>query len=109
VQPRRIHIRWSLLGPEAFEPLAPRRGRVRSAGGSDFELTEDFDHDMGGAAVEVLESVLGCSTEEAFTIYSGREVTGPKPDPARKLPRQPGARGTLTDETRSWSGCQGSG
>ena len=26
--------------------------------------------DMGGAAVEVLENVLGCSIEEAFTIYS---------------------------------------
>jgi integrase len=41
--------------------------------------------DMGGAAIEVFESVLGCSIEEAFTIYSGREVTGPKPDPASKL------------------------
>jgi integrase len=48
--------------------------------------------DMGGAAVEVLESVLGCSIEEAFTIYSGREVTGPKPDPARKLRRDSRAR-----------------
>ena len=25
--------------------------------------------DMGGAGVEVLESVLGCSIEEVFTIY----------------------------------------
>jgi hypothetical protein len=64
---------------------------------------------MGGAAVEVLESVLGCSIEEAFTIYSGREVTGPKPDPTTFAPRQPDARGTLTHEPHSWSGCQRSG
>jgi hypothetical protein len=48
--------------------------------------------DMGGAAVEVLESVVGCSIEAAFTIYSGREVTGPKPDPAGKLRRDGRAR-----------------
>jgi integrase len=36
--------------------------------------------DMGGAGVDVLESVLGCDIKEAFTIYSGREETGPKPD-----------------------------
>jgi hypothetical protein len=47
--------------------------------------------DMRGAAVEVLESVLG-SIEEAFTTYSGREVTGPKPDPVRKVRRDNPAR-----------------
>jgi hypothetical protein len=31
--------------------------------------------DMGGAGVEVLESVLGSSIEEAFTIYAGRTAS----------------------------------
>jgi hypothetical protein len=48
--------------------------------------------DMGGAAVGVVESVLGWSIEEAFTPYSGREVTGPKPDPVRKVRRDNQAR-----------------
>ena len=38
--------------------------------------------------------VLGCSIEEGFTIYPGREVTGPKPDPARKLLRDSRTRET---------------
>jgi hypothetical protein len=32
--------------------------------------------DMGGAAVETLESVLGCTLEEALTTYSGRGGLG---------------------------------
>jgi hypothetical protein len=32
--------------------------------------------DMGGAAVGVVESVLGSSIEEAFTPYSGRTRSG---------------------------------
>jgi Phage integrase family len=32
--------------------------------------------DMGGAAVEQLEGVLGCTIQEAFVTYSGREGLG---------------------------------
>jgi Phage integrase family len=32
--------------------------------------------DMGGAAVEQLERVLGCTIQEAFVTYSGREGFG---------------------------------
>jgi hypothetical protein len=32
--------------------------------------------DMGGAAVEQLEGVLGCTNQEAFVTYSGREGLG---------------------------------
>jgi integrase len=50
--------------------------------------------DMGGAAPEVLEQLLGCSAEEAFATWSGREVSGLKPDSARKTPEpsRPGHR-----------------
>ena len=34
--------------------------------------------DMGGAAVEQLDGVLGCTIQEAFVSYSGREVWHPK-------------------------------
>jgi hypothetical protein len=30
--------------------------------------------DMGGAAVETLEGVLGCTIQEALATYSGREL-----------------------------------
>jgi hypothetical protein len=32
--------------------------------------------DMGGAAVEQLEGVLGCTIQEAFVTYIGREGYG---------------------------------
>jgi integrase len=40
--------------------------------------------DMGGAAPEVLERVLGCRAEEAFAAWSARGVSGLKPDSAGK-------------------------
>jgi hypothetical protein len=48
--------------------------------------------------------------EEAITIYSGREVMDPQTGPGQQIaPRQPGAGGTLTHETRSRSGFERSG
>jgi integrase len=43
--------------------------------------------DAGPHTVAQLETVLGCSLEEAFAAYSGRQVSGPKPDSAQKTPR----------------------
>ncbi len=36
--------------------------------------------DVGPQTVEQLETVLGSSLEEAFATYSGRQVSGLKPD-----------------------------
>jgi hypothetical protein len=41
---------------------------------------------MGGIAPEVLERVLGSTVEEAFASWSGRGVSGLKPDSAEKTP-----------------------
>ena len=40
--------------------------------------------DMGGPAPGVLEGVLGSTAEEAFAAWSGRGVSGLKPDSAEK-------------------------
>ena len=40
--------------------------------------------DMGGPAPGVLERVLGSTAEEAFAAWSGRAVSGLKPDSAEK-------------------------
>jgi hypothetical protein len=40
--------------------------------------------DAGPRTVEQLETILGCGLDEAFEIYSGRRVSGPKPDSARE-------------------------
>jgi hypothetical protein len=53
--------------------------------------------DMGGAAVEQLEGVLGCTIQEAFVTYSGREGLGTNGHLARKSPRRTAA--TRTAET----------
>lgn len=42
--------------------------------------------DMGGIAPEVIERVLGSTVEEAFAAWSGRGVSGLKPDSAEKTP-----------------------
>jgi hypothetical protein len=39
---------------------------------------------MGGPATGVLERVLGSTAEEAFAAWSGRGVSGLKPDSAEK-------------------------
>jgi hypothetical protein len=36
--------------------------------------------DAGPQTVELLEAILGCGLEETFEIYSGRRVSGLKPD-----------------------------
>jgi hypothetical protein len=52
--------------------------------------------DAGPQTVAQLEMVLGCSLEEAFAIYSGRQVSGLKPDSARKTTADaPGTRGSV--------------
>jgi len=51
--------------------------------------------DIGGAAVEQLEGVLGCTIQEAFVTYSGREGLGTQRVAGREslLPTEAG--GTL--------------
>lgn len=44
--------------------------------------------DMGGAAVEHLEEVLGCTIHEAFMTYSGRESLGTQWAPATEIASQ---------------------
>jgi hypothetical protein len=41
--------------------------------------------DMGGAAVEQLEGVLGCTIQEAFMTYSGREGFGTQLTPGPEI------------------------
>ena len=41
--------------------------------------------DMGGAAVEQLEGVLGCTIQEAFMTYSGREGSGTQLTPGPEI------------------------
>jgi micrococcal nuclease len=55
--------------------------------------------DMGGAAVGQLEGVLGCTIQEAFVAYSGREGLGtqwaPGPETTSQHPGQQGPRDTV--------------
>ena len=55
--------------------------------------------DMGGAAVETLEGVLGCTIQEALATYSGREGLGtqwaPGPEIASEDRGQQGRRDTV--------------
>jgi Phage integrase family len=55
--------------------------------------------DMGGAAVGQLEGVLGCTIQEAFVTYSGREGLGtqwaPGPETTSQHPGQQGPRDTV--------------
>jgi hypothetical protein len=55
--------------------------------------------DMGGAAVETLEGVLGCTIQEALATYSGREGLGtqwaPGPEIAAQDRGQQGRRDTV--------------
>jgi hypothetical protein len=46
--------------------------------------------DMGGAAVETLERVLGCTIQEALATYSGREGLWTQSGPGAETP--PGDR-----------------
>jgi integrase len=58
--------------------------------------------DAGPQTVAHLETVLGCSLEEAFAIYSGRQVSGLKPDSARRTtPGTPGTRGSVKRQAAS--------
>jgi hypothetical protein len=51
--------------------------------------------DMGGVAVETLERVLGCTLQEALSIYSGREGLWTQSGPgAKTAPADRSARGT---------------
>jgi hypothetical protein len=45
---------------------------------------------MGGAAVETLEGVLGCTIHEAIATYSGREGMGTQPGNRLAGPRPAG-------------------
>ena len=54
--------------------------------------------DAGPQTVAQLETALGCSLQEAFAIYSGRQVSGLKPDSAQKTPR--GAVGSSRSSKR---------
>jgi hypothetical protein len=51
---------------------------------------------MGGPAPGVLERVLGGTAEEAFAAWSGRGVSGLKPDSAEK-PLETGRRGERSE------------
>jgi integrase len=44
--------------------------------------------DMGGAAVERLEGVLGCTIQEAFVTYTGREGLGTQWTPGPEIASQ---------------------
>jgi hypothetical protein len=46
--------------------------------------------DMGGPATGVLERVLGSTVEEAFAAWSGRGVSGLKPDSAENPQKRAG-------------------
>jgi hypothetical protein len=54
--------------------------------------SRDYDYqqvlDMGGAAVGQLEEVLGCTIQEAFVTYSGREGLGTHWAPGPEIPSQ---------------------
>ena len=49
--------------------------------------------DMGGAAVETLEKVLGCTIEEAFATFSGRESLWTQSVPGAKIVSSPQVSG----------------
>jgi integrase len=55
--------------------------------------------DMGGAAVETLEGVLGCTIQEALATYSGREGLGTQWAPGPEIVSQD--RGEQAAETPS--------
>lgn len=66
--------------------VAPRRA-MYLLGHTDPRFTmRVYEHvfDAGPRTVEQLETVLGCSLDEAFEIYSGRHVCGLNVDSARK-------------------------
>jgi hypothetical protein len=50
--------------------------------------------DMGGAAVEQLEGMLGCTIQEAFVTYSGREGLDTRWTPGPESPRRTAASRT---------------
>lgn len=67
--------------------IAPRRA-MYLLGHTDAKFTMRVYQqvlDMGGAATEVLEHLLDCSVDEALVTWSGREVSGLKPDSGQKL------------------------
>jgi len=49
--------------------------------------------DMGGSSVGALETVLGCTVDEAFATLSGRAVLGPNKDPGPDRDTGDAARG----------------
>ena len=53
--------------------------------------------DAGPQTVELLEAILGCGLEEAFDTYSGRRVSGLKPDSGGKHPQQHNSHDALRD------------
>jgi hypothetical protein len=53
--------------------------------------------DMGDGGVQVLETVIGCTLDEAFALLSGRGVLSTNCPPAQKNASQP----------ETWSGLEG--
>jgi integrase len=79
--------------------LAPRRA-MYLIGHSDPSLIMRIYQqvlDMGEAGVETLETVIGCTLADAFTLLSGRGVLSPNCPPSEKNASQPDA----------WSGLEG--
>jgi hypothetical protein len=54
--------------------------------------------DMGDAGVDTLETVVGCTLTDAFTLLSGRGVSSPK----RKSASQPDAWKGLAGAETAW-------
>jgi hypothetical protein len=87
--------------------LAPRRA-MHLIGHTDPSLIMRIYQqvlDMGDAGVETLETVLGCTLTDAFTLLSGRGVLSPERKclPARRTER------AGTHQTGSLAGFAGSG
>jgi hypothetical protein len=57
--------------------------------------------DAGPQTVELLEAILGCGLEETFEIYSGRRVSGLKPDSGEKHPSRRESRDALRGTSAS--------
>jgi hypothetical protein len=92
--------RGAAARPQALERVAHRRTVRRRH--TDPTLTMHVYQqvlDMGGAAVEQLDGVLGRTIQEAFMTYSGREVWAPKGHPARKSPRRTAASSSAASST----------
>jgi hypothetical protein len=68
--------------PAGYTPCTPIR-RSASTGRSAWVVL-----DMGGPAPGVLERVLGSTAEKAFGAWSGRGVSGLKPDSAENPSRR---------------------